>query len=177
MTSTTLVTCAALLAAGTAMAQDAPFGGQEDQDYAARLWAVMAEMHLAGDNSINTVPYEGVEPHGFVLETLYSKATIDGHTGDLIVKRNYGPEGVSVEEVDAARGDHLGAVTIMYRREDGFDPDTNNWFYVKFLPDGTLDKNPDGLPLAGLVGKGGEAGCIPCHAAAGDYLYTTDALD
>jgi len=33
------------------------------------------------------------------------------------------------------------------------------------------------MRLAGRVGKGADAGCIPCHAQAGgdDHLYTTDA--
>ncbi len=169
----------AALAAAPGLAQEHPFGGQDDQDYAAQLWQVLTEMRLAGDDRITTLPYEGVEPHGFVLETLYATATLDGHDGKVIVKRNYGPEGVSVSEVQADRGGHLGAVTVMFQREEGFDPETNDWFWAKYLPDGSLDQNPAGVPLAGRVGKGADAGCIPCHAQAegDDFLYTTDALD
>ncbi len=175
----TALTAVALLAATGALAQEPPFGSQKDQDYAARLWDVMTEMRLAGDQRITTLPYEGVEPHGFALETLYGRATLDGHSGDLVVKRNYGPEGVAVSDVQGDRAGHLAAVTVMFRREDGFDPGTGNWFWAKYLPDGSLDRNPAGVPLAGLVGKGAEAGCIACHsgAAGEDMLYTTDALD
>lgn len=159
-----------------AFAQDAPFGSEADVAYAASLWQVMVDAKLAGDGAIMSFPYEGVEPHGLMLETFYTSATVDGHTGALVVKRNYMPAGVSVDEVLGNTAEHLDAFTIMFRREDGYDPETGNWFWAKYSPDGTLDQNPAGVPLAGLVGKGAEAGCIPCHTGAGeDMLFTTDA--
>ena len=164
------------LSAGGAVAQDAPFGTNADADYAMKIWAAMEEMKLSGDGMIRSFPYEGVEPHGMMLETFYSNATIDGHTGDLIVKRNYGPEGVGLNEVLADPDTHLAALTVMYRREEGYDADNENWFWVKYLPDGTLDKNPDGMRLAGRVAKGADAGCIACHSGAGDYVFTSDHL-
>lgn len=163
------------LTAGMAFAQDAPFGTDADADYAAKLWSAMEEMNLAGDGMLRSFPYEGVAPHGMMLETLYTTATVDGHTGDLVVKRNYGPEGVSAEEVLNDPGKHLGAVTVMFRREEGFDADNADWFWVKYLPDGSLDKNPKGMRLAGKVMKGADQGCIACHTGAGDdMLFTTD---
>ncbi|MGR3633346.1 cytochrome P460 family protein [Limimaricola soesokkakensis] len=164
--------------AGMALAQDAPmFGGEEDQAYAQQVWQAMTDQHLAGDGAIMSFPYPGTDPHGMMLETFYTTATIDGHEGALVVKRNYGPEGVSVDEVLGAPAEHLGALTIMFQREAGYDDETGNWFYAKYLPDGSLDQSPDGMALAGLVGKNAEAGCIACHQNAGgdDYLFTTDA--
>jgi len=166
------------MSAGFVVAQDAPFGTDADAEYAAKLWTIMEEMSLAGDGMIRTFPYDGVAPHGMMLETLYTTATVSGHTGDLVVKRNYGPEGVSIDSVMNEPDKHLAAVTVMFRREDGFDPDNANWFWVKYLPDGSLDKNPKGMRLAGKVAKGADAGCIACHAGAGDdMLFTTDHLD
>ncbi len=167
---------ALMLGAGAVSAQ-APFGGDEDQAYAADLWAIMVEKSLAGENAMMSFPYEGTDPHGMMLETFYSNATVGDHTGALIVKRNYGPEGVTVDEVLGDPGKHLGALTVMFKREDGYDAENQNWFYVKYLPDGTLDKNPKGMALAGTVGKGADAGCIACHQNAGgdDYVFTTDA--
>jgi hypothetical protein len=161
--------------AGAVMAQDAPFGTDADADYAEQVWSAMEEMNLAGDGMVRTFPYEGVAPHGMMLETLYTKATVDGHTGDLIIKRNYGPEGVSKEAVLSDPDKHLGAVTVMFRREAGFDPDNADWFWVKYLPDGSLDKNPKGMRLAGRVAKGADQGCIACHSGAGpDMVFTSD---
>ena len=172
---------AAVAAFGT-QAQTPPFGQEEDTSYAAMLWEVMEQQgvgSVSGDNVVRGFPYEGAEPHGFVLDTLYVNATVDGHTGALVVKRNYGPEGVSVEEVQANAEEHLGSVTVMFKREDGYDDENANWFWAKYLPDGTLDKNPAGLELAGRVAKGNEeAGCIACHTGAGeDLLFTTDHIN
>ncbi|RMD48443.1 MAG: hypothetical protein D6832_03940, partial [Alphaproteobacteria bacterium] len=73
---------------------------------------------------------------------------------------------------------HLGAITVMFRREKGYDPDNQDWFWVKYRPDGSLDKNPKGMMLAGRVAKGADKGCIACHSGAGgdDYIFTTDAV-
>lgn len=171
---------AALLAVGlsfgAASAQDAPFGTDADADYAAQIWSVMDDLMLTGEGMLRSFPYEGVAPHGMMLETFYTTGTIGGHTGDLIVKRNYGPEGVSADEVLADPAKHLGAVTVMFRREAGFDEDNQNWFWAKFLPDGSLDKNPKGMRLAGRVAKGAEQGCIACHSGEDDYVFTSDHL-
>ncbi|MCF6301775.1 MAG: cytochrome P460 family protein [Devosiaceae bacterium] len=161
-----------------AFAQMAPFGNDEDVSYAAQLWAAMEAINLAGPDAIRSYPYEGVEPHGFVLETLYAKATLGDLTGDLVVKRNYGPAGVEIEAVQANAAQHLGAVTVMFKREAGYDDENNNWFYAKYLPDGSLDKNPAGVELAGRVAKGMDQGCIACHSAAPgeDFIFTTDHI-
>ena len=155
-----------------------PFGTGKDKAYAAQIWKAMVDQRLAGPDKIFSSPYEGTDPHGMMLETYYSKATIGGHTGDLIVKRNYGPKGVTRDQVLSAPSKHLGAITVMFRREAGFDPEDKNWFWSKFLPDGTLDKNGKGMSLAGKVAKGASVGCISCHSAAdgGDFVFTSNAL-
>lgn len=162
------------LSFGAAQAQE--FGTEADAAYAALLWDVMEASALVGDGAIMATPYEGGPPHGVMLETFYTKATVDGHTGDLIVKRNYGPEGVTADEVLADPAKHLGAVTVMFRREDGYDADNANWYWVKYLADGTLDKNPAGVQLAGRVAKGADAGCIACHSGVDDYVFTSDHI-
>lgn len=172
---TSCLTAAAIaFGASGAIAQDAPFGTPADTQYASELWDLMVSLKLAGDGAVHTFPYEGVDPHGKMLETFYTEATLGGHTGELVIKRNYGPEGVEAEQVIAEPGKHLGAVTVMFRREAGYDEDNQNWFWVKYLPDGSLDKNPKGMQLAGRVAKGADAGCIACHTGADgdDYLFT-----
>ncbi|MCT7376156.1 cytochrome P460 family protein [Chelativorans salis] len=158
----------------TAVSQDQPFGNEEDTAYSQTLWERLNEENLAGDNAVNTVPYEGTDPHGVILETLYRDIDVEGHTGLVVVKRNYGPEGVTVEDVQGDRGEHMDSITVMFKREQGYDPENQDWFWAKYLADGSLDQNPQGMSLAGRVGKGADQGCIPCHAQAaeGDYLYT-----
>ncbi len=148
-----------------------PFGTPEDLRYAAELWQVMAEKGLTSAEAEH--PYPGIHPHGAVLETVDTTATVEGHTGRLIVKKNYVGEGVTVEKVKERPNRYLGAITVMFKREAGYDPENRDWFWVKFLPDGTVAKNPKGVALAGRVAKGMPRGCIACHkqAPGGDYLY------
>ena len=180
MTLRTLrIAAAALLVSGSAgIAQDMPFGTEVEIDYAGDLWSVMEENDLVGADAPVIFPYDGQVPHGMKLSTVYTEATVNGHTGTLVVKNNYGPEGVTAQQVITEPEKHLGAVTIMFKREDGYDPDNANWFWAKYLPDGSLDKNPKGMELAGRVAKGMNAGCIACHqgAGGGDYLFTVDGL-
>ncbi len=167
---------AATIALSTTAVQSqmAPFGGEDDVAYAKALWAALEKDRMVGSDTINTFPYEGTEPHGFVLETFYTTATVNGHSGEVIVKRNYGPKDVEVETVQANRGKHLGAVTVMFKREAGYDADNKDWFWAKYLPDGSMDKNPKGMMLAGKVAKGAKKGCIACHTGApGDDMVFT----
>lgn len=159
----------AMMASAVAAQQ---FGSQGDQDFADQLWQIMTERNLAGENAVQAFPYPGTDPHGMMLETFYTNATVDGHEGALVVKRNYGPDGVTVDEVLGSRKEHLASVTVMFRRAQDYAPDSGNWFWVKFLPDGSLDQAPNGTPLAGMA-----QGCISCHASAegDDYLFTTNA--
>ena len=175
---TIFATLAASVVAGAALAGGMPpFGSDEDVGYAKKIWAAMQAQNLVGPDMLRARPYEGTEPHGMMLETFYTKATIDGHTGEMIVKRNFGPAGVDADTVLMDPSKHLGAITVMFRREKGFDPEDKDWFWVKFLPDGSLDKNPKGMQLAGKVAKGADKGCIACHSGAdgGDFVFTSNA--
>jgi hypothetical protein len=156
------------VAIGAARAQDKPFGGKDDVAYAQQLWKLMGEARLVGDNAVRVRPFEGNEPHGTIQEVVATTATVNGHSGRLLVKRNHGgKEGLTVAEVYDDPTAHLAAITIMFKREAGYDDDNQNWFWAKYLPDGSLDKNPAGAQLAGRVAKGADAGCIACHTSVG----------
>ena len=147
------------LTATGSVAQGMPFGSEDDVDM------------------IRATPYEGTDPHGMMLETFYTTAELDGHEGDLIVKRNFGPEGVTEDEVLRNPDEHLAAYTVMFRRAAGYDPENADWYWVKYLPDGALDQTPDGVAMAGQVAKGMDEGCIACHQSAGeDMVFTSDHL-
>lgn len=168
---TVLMAVCCLALGGTltlAHAQTAPFGNAEDTVYAAKLWQIMVDQKLVGADSIKVRPFEGNEPHGAIQEVLATTATVDGHTGRLLVKRNHGgKEGLSVEEVYDNPISNPAAITIMFKRESGYDTEDKDWFWAKYLPSGELDKNPKGMQLAGRVAKGADQGCIACHTAAG----------
>lgn len=153
-----------------------PFGGPDSVEYSQDLWSALEQQKLVGPDSINTVPYEGQHPHGAVLETLDTTLSVRGRTGEVIVKRNYGGEGVSKSAVANNADEYLSSVTVMFRREVGYDPENENWFWAKYKPDGSLANNPKGAKLAGRVAKGMSKGCIACHQGApgGDYVFNND---
>ena len=137
----------------------APFGNTADTTYADILWQDLNKYNL---NSTPATLYVGGPPHGKVREVL--EGNINGRR--VIVKRNYGGEGVSVEAVKENRAKYLKAITVMAKQETGYDPDNHNWFWAKYKPDGRLHKNPKGMLLAGRVAKGMDKGCIACHKSA-----------
>lgn len=151
-----------------------PFSGPDSVSYSQDLWKALGEAKLVNSPSSNPAPYKGVHPHGAVLTTATSKVTIGGHTGKVIVKKNYGGEGVSTGSVASDPAKYLKAVTVMFQREKGYDPEDQNWFWAKFTPDGGLEKNDKGMQLAGRVAKGKPVGCISCHTSApgGDMIFT-----
>lgn len=167
----------AMKAAGSAAASAAmPFSGPDSVAYAATLWGSLQGANLVGRNAVVSKPYKGQHPHGAVLDTIESKLTINGHSGTVVVKNNYGGPDATTASVANDPAKHLEAVTVMYRREAGYDAENKDWFWAKYLPDGSLDKNKAGMQLAGRVAKGKPAGCIACHTAApgGDMVFNHD---
>ncbi|MEG3640027.1 cytochrome P460 family protein [Magnetococcus sp. PR-3] len=151
------------------------FAGPDSVQYAKDLWMALEQNRLVGKEMINGSPYDGMEPHGAILETMDATVTINGYTGRAIVKRNYGPSGVDMDAVKDNRAKYLGAVTVMFKREKGYDTDHKNWFWAKFKPNGSLHLNPAGMKLAGRIAKGSDKGCIACHKGAGDdMIFTRD---
>lgn len=109
--------------------------------------------------------YEGQDPHGMLLSTrlnpraargLQAMTVDEGETlpfGSIVVKDNYAPDSTLV------------ATTVMYKQQH-YDPENHDWFWVKRLADGTVEA------------AGRADGCISCHEqAAGewDYLMTARA--
>lgn len=170
----TLGACLGLGSISTTIAGEMPFSGPDSVDYSKALWQALSAANMVGDNAKSSAPYKGVHPHGAVLTTASGEVTVDGHQGKTIVKRNFGGEGVSTDNVGNEPAKYLKAVTVMFQREDGYDADNQNWFWAKYKTDGSLHANDKGMMLAGRVAKGKPKGCISCHTAApgGDYIFT-----
>ena len=61
------------------------------------------------------------------------------------------------------------AITVMYRTR-GFDPQHNDWYWVKYNPDGTVARTPAAKGSKRISGK--FKSCIDCHSGAkGDDFY------
>lgn len=158
-----------------------PAGTRADVGYAKSLWQVLKQERITGSNMLPAEPFLGAaKPHGWILELVYRNIRVNGHTGFVVVKRNYDQEGLTVEEVIQDRAKHLSSFTVMFQREPGYDEDNKNWFWAKYRPDGTLFTKKIGntqVKVAGMFLKGKERednrGCIYCHASAGggDYIF------
>ena len=110
--------------------------------------------------------YEGQSPHGAYLKLYANRAARENPKSlpdkSILVKENY---------ADDRRT--LKAITVMYRSR-GYDPEHNDWYWIKYLPDGKVAKTPPekgGRPIAGRF-----ASCIECHTSAddNDYVFAND---
>lgn len=152
----------------TQAADNSPFfGGNSDVIFAQALWTSMDNNNLVGDDAINVYPFKGNQPHGAIQQVLDTDIEVNGRTSRVIVKRNHGGKDISVKSVYSDPVSNLKAVTVMFKREAGYDRENLDWFWVKYTPAGKVDKNPKGAKLAGRIGKDGSGGCLVCHKAIG----------
>lgn len=152
-----------------------------DVQYAQKLWMSMEKAKIVGPSAVRQKPFfGGAKPHGMILELAYKMVEVEGHRGFVVVKKNYDGSDVTVDRVAADREKYLSSMTVMYRREAGYDEVNQNWFWVKYYPDGSLFQkviNGSKVLLAGRLMKGKtpdeNGGCIYCHASAGggDYVF------
>ena len=149
------------------------YGGDEDVAFAERLWDALAEERLVGDNVLDSSPYPGMHPHGAVLEVLTGTVTIDNREAKVITKRSYTGDDADVVTVINNRLRFLNDVTVMFKREAGYDSENKDWFWAKYNIDGSLDATPNGIKLAGRIAKGKRKGCIACHrrAEGDDFMF------
>jgi hypothetical protein len=105
----------------------------------------------------------GNSPHGRSL--IYYSTNIR----ELIDKEQFTvPEGtVSIKAFDNEGDDAIEGYAIMIKKESGYDPENNDWYYEMRNPDGTLMESPE---------PGANPMCIGCHAVAKstDYLAGTE---
>ena len=151
----------------------APFGDEADISFAKQLWASLKAAEFVGPKRINVRPFEGTEPHGSIQQVLGKSLKVGARTGQVLVKANHVGEEASVATVYDNPNRFLRAYTVMFKREEGYDPENKNWFWVKYDKDGVLAKTPTGIPLAGRVAKGSEKGCLYCHGASGGEDFQT----
>jgi len=162
--------------AGAAFAAP-PFSGPKDVAFAKTLWQSLEQNRLVGANRFQSMPYRTPPPHGRFVEAIDGRISVDGRKDIVIVKKNFGITQKETRQQIADNPDkYMTSITVMFKREKGYDSDNKNWFWVKYFPYGRIMKNPKGMALAGRVAKGSSKACIACHAGApgGDYVYIHD---
>ena len=155
----------------------APFGNPEDVEFGNKLWSTMEENRIVGPKAFHPMPYETSPPHGNIVETLDGMIEIDGRNSIVIVKKNFGKiDETTLEQVADSPDKYMTSITVMFKREKGYDTENKDWFWAKYTPSGELMKNPKNMALAGRVAKGSDKACIACHSAApgDDFVYIHD---
>jgi hypothetical protein len=112
---------------------------------------------------------EGAAPHGEFVGT-YANKTASGDPkalpyGSILVTENYDKDKRTLKDI-----------TVMYRSK-GADAQHGDWYWLKYLPDGSIARTSEKegkKPIAGKV-----ASCIDCHskAAGKDLVYVNDPDD
>ena len=149
--------------------QAPPFGSQADVQQGDRIWdAVSADYHNWDLFPGTSLQQLSQAPHGVTADIYISPSfnVEEPAVGDTVIKKNYD------------ENEQVVATTVMHRLE-GYNPDNFDWFWIKLDPAGEIAINPNNkLPMAGAIGKGGDKGCIPCHAGSktGTYLLTSDLV-
>jgi cytochrome c551/c552 len=139
---------------------DATQPSDEDLAAAEQLWQTLQDLDY--ENNWELIPgkgklYRGQGPHGMLLTTYLNAEAAEGMNskpgfmpeGSIIVKENYTPD------------EELAALTVMVK-QPGYDPEHNDWFWVKYGADGAIQ----------AAGK--PVGCIACHGSglSNDYIFT-----
>lgn len=161
-----------------------PAGTADDVEYAQRLWSVLEQEHMVGKQATALKPFIGAaRPHGWVLEIDSGTVRVGNHSGFVVVKKNYRGSHIRVVDVERDRAKYLDSISVMYKREPGYDPENRDWFWVQYQPGGQLvvmRKMGMNIAMAGRVMKGAtpdkNRGCIYCHSSAGggDYIFYPD---
>lgn len=109
---------------------------------------------------------EGAVLHGVFVRT-YANKTAAGDPkalpyGSILVTENYEKDKKTLRDI-----------TVMYRSK-GTDPQHGDWYWLKYLPDGTIARTPEKEGKKAIAGK--VSSCIECHAKARgkDLVYSND---
>jgi hypothetical protein len=156
--ATMVLLCSSILSAGATES-----GTAADNAYAAKVWTYMKDNRLIGEKRMRSFPFVGSRPHGSIQEIITTEADINGQIGRLIVKHNYGAkEGLTPHDVYAAdQASNYEALTVMFRRESGYDESNSDWFWAEYKADGSVI-NYQGVDLSGRSQL-----CLGCHTPLG----------
>lgn len=106
---------------------------------------------------------EGKSPHG--KTQIWYSSNVKGMLGKSSFEV---PEGtVAIKPFDKDDEEGLDGIAVMIKKEEGYDPDNNDWYYAMYTAKGEIMEKPE---------PGKVKMCIDCHASASakDYLAGTE---
>ena len=151
--------CAALVFSCASASDDPNMTGKDSYAGYASWTKVNAETISVDSTGVLGRAHEGSAGFREVYVNAAGKPVSDGSAalpypfGSIIVKESFKSSGGS-------KGD-MSAITIMVKREDGYDSDNGDWEYVMLNA------------AMKIQGQGKLGACISCHAAAdNDWVFT-----
>jgi len=156
---------------GSSRATPTPPRQQTPQEFAATLWGYINREKAPYRQWVvmeTPAPDTVTDPHGAGGRTFLNDVADKDHQ-----KLGYGA--ILVREEFGADAEKPIAVSVMYRAK-GTDPKNNDWYWLKFLPDGSVAKS---APEAGgrlILGRVNS--CIECHqkSEGTDLVFLNDAM-
>ena len=152
---------------GSATQGSATKQSSNEKSFEQKMWSFIKSTRYdqwapAGDNGDFR---KSDRPHGAMVKTYMNRVAAGNSAelphGSIIVKENYSPE------------KKLMAVTMMYRSK-GYNPDANDWYWIKYNADGTTAMMDTAKGKMAIAGKA--KGCMECHSGADgdDYAFFND---
>lgn len=109
---------------------------------------------------------ESAGPHGIFVKIYGNKLAAENPAtmppGAVLVAENYAKDQKT-----------LSRITVMYRVK-GYDPKANDWYWLEYLPNGSIARTPANEGNKAIAGK--VKSCIDCHTKAQgkDFLFSND---
>jgi len=143
------------------------YGKPDDVELAKSLWAALRDARMVGPDRINVHAFEGKQPHAKIQQVWAGDVLVKGRRARAVVKANHAKTGATVANVYDSPEKYLSAYTVMFQNVTGYDPRNGDWFWVKYNPAGGIDKDRNGVAIAGRVDSPSGFGCAACHRKTG----------
>lgn len=162
-----------LCLAGSApsLADDPWYGKPNDVVLGKALWTALSAMRMIGPDRINVYPFSTVRTPNKIRQVWAGSVKVEGHTGRAVVRANHTKAGATLEKVYSRPNSYLASYTVMFKAKPGYDPRNDDWFWVKYNPSGTIDRDNNGVAIAGRVDSVSGFGCAGCHRQLGGKDY------
>jgi len=142
------------------------YGAPSDVAFAERLWTALRRDGWVGVSRRMASAQHGKRPHGSVQQVTKGELNVDGRRGRILVKANHRGNKLTTAKVMRYPNKYLSGYAVMFRRETGYDPANQDWFWVVFERSGSVRKFRK-RAIAGRVDTGATNGCIGCHKKVG----------
>jgi hypothetical protein len=143
------------------------YGKKADVVLAKALWRQLEVARMVGPRRLQVHAFEGKKPHAIVQQVWAGDVRVQGRVGRAVVKANHKKEGASVAAAYDQPDKYLSDYTVMFKAAKGYDPRNQDWFWVKYEPDGRIGVDGNGVAIAGRVDSPSGYGCAGCHRKLG----------